>query len=82
MVLELVASDPAVAEEVAEYLHELEACDRAATESVLAAHPDPVVRAALARNREIAPSTLAALASNGDTGVAAIAASFLPNSVG
>ena len=73
MLLRLAASDPAVAEVLAEYLHDFTGCDVEQFETKLAIQPDPSVRLLLAHNGEVSLSTLALLAEDPDAGVAAAA---------
>ena len=71
MLFRLAASDPAVAEVLAEYLSEFKRCEVTRLEEVLAAHPDPSVKLALARNGEVSPSVLVQLHGDFDPSVAA-----------
>lgn len=71
--LRLSASDPTVAEELAEHLHDFTGCDVDPVEVVLVAHPDPSVRLFLAHNGQASDRTLALLVQDADPGVAAAA---------
>lgn len=69
MVLGLIASDPTVAEELAEHLHDFTFCDVARVEAELAEHPDPSIRLFLAHNGQVSMRTLQLLALDDDPGV-------------
>ena len=69
-VLRLAASDPTVAEELAEHLHDFTLCDVTRVEAELADHPDPSVRLFLAHNGQVSTRTLKRLAHDADPGVA------------
>lgn len=70
MALRLAASDPTIAEELAEYLHDFTFCNVARVEAELADHPDPSVRLFLAQNGQVSARTLKLLALDDDPGVA------------
>lgn len=73
MVLHLAASDPAVAEELAEQLYDFTGCCIPQVEAYLCRRPDPSVRLLLAQNGEVSLRTLAALVDDADPGVAVAA---------
>jgi hypothetical protein len=73
MLLRLAASDPTVAEVMAEYLYDFTGCDVDQVEAELAAHPDPSVRLALARNGQVSRRTLAQLSGDSDPAISASA---------
>jgi hypothetical protein len=73
MLLRLAASDPAVAEVMAEYLHDFTGCDLARVERSLAVHADPSVRLALAGNGQTSRSVLVLLRGDTDPAVTTLA---------
>lgn len=73
MLLRLAASDPAIAEELAEHLYDFTGCCIPRVEAYLCRHTDPSVRLFLAHNGEVSVRTLALLALDNDPGVAASA---------
>ncbi|MFO0911322.1 MAG: hypothetical protein U0795_00060 [Pirellulales bacterium] len=77
LVSRLIASDPTVADAVAEYLHDFRTCDVEQLEHDLARHPDPSVRLTLARNGQVSDRTLARLARDHDPSVASAASDQL-----
>src|SRR5437870_3401411 len=66
MLRRLAASDPMVAEELAEQLHDFTGCDVDEVEADLAEHPDPSVRFFLAHNGAVSLRTLALLVQDAD----------------
>jgi len=72
-VLQLAASDPSVAEELAEHLYDFTFCDVGRVEAELGVHPDPSVRSFLANNGQASLRMLALLAHDLDPGVASFA---------
>lgn len=68
-VLRLVASDPIVAEELAEHLYDFNGCNLSDVEVSLVNHPDPSVRQSLAHNGDVLAKLLADLANDPDIGV-------------
>lgn len=73
LVLRLIASDPTVAEELAEHLYDFTFCDVARVEAELAEYPDPSIRLFLAHNGQVSMRTLQLLALDDDPGVSASA---------
>lgn len=77
LVSRLIASDPAVAEAIAEYLHDFRGCNVDRLGLDLARHPDPSVRLTLARNGRVSDRIFARLSRDRDSIVASAASDQL-----